>query len=347
MSVGSYVSGDVQTDQIHFIATLCLRRAGGWIQSSGIGSQMVRVGKSFYRLSLPKHYALGCMMYQYQAKDVSTCMKSRRVVFIGDSVTRQLYFQFAHIVDNSLPSGPPDDDHKHANYTYTSNTDIQLSFYWDPFLNTSHTQTLLHPVAHKHPSDTPALLVIGSGLWYLRYAESGGLPAWEATMESALGAISRSPYPLADRVVVLPIEDVVSSKLSRERAASMHASDIDAMNSDLLHRIQPAALRDPFSFLPMPTGRPAGIPVSLPLVFNQMLHPSQTEDGLHFSDLVVGMQAQVLLNLECNDVLPKKFPFDKTCCRSYPWPAPLHLLLLAGVILWGPLNWLLARRFSR
>ena len=166
-------------------------------------------------------------------------------------------------------------------------------------------------------------------------------------MESALGAISRSPYPLADRVVVLPIEDVVSSKLSRERAASMHASDIDAMNSDLLHRIQPAALRDPFSFLPMPTGRPAGMPVSLPLVFNQMLHTSQTEDGLHFSDLVVGMQAQVLLNLECNDVLPKKFPFDKTCCRSYPWPAPLHLLLLAGVILWGPLNWLLARRFSR
>ena len=43
ISVGSYVSDDIQTDQIHFIATLCLRRAGGWIQSSGIGSQMVRV----------------------------------------------------------------------------------------------------------------------------------------------------------------------------------------------------------------------------------------------------------------------------------------------------------------
>ncbi|TBU63674.1 O-acetyltransferase [Dichomitus squalens] len=288
----------------------------------------------------------GCMIYQYQAKDVSTCMKSRRVVFIGDSVTRQLYFQFAHIVDKSLPSGPPDDDHKHANYTYTSNTNVQLSFYWDPFLNTSHTQALLHPVAHTTPSDNPALLVIGSGLWYLRYAESGGLPAWEATMEATLSAISQAPHPLADRVVVLPIEDVVSSKLSRDRAASMHASDIDAMNSDLLHRIQPAPLRDPFSFLPIPTRRPTAMPVSLPLVFNGMLHPSQTEDGLHFSDLVVGMQAQVLLNLQCNDVLPKKFPFDKTCCRSYPRPAPLHLLLLTGVILWGPANWLLARRFS-
>nr|VWO94211.1 Probable O-acetyltransferase CAS1 (EC (Capsule synthesis protein 1) [Ganoderma boninense] len=288
----------------------------------------------------------GCMMYQYQAKDVSTCMKSRRVVFIGDSVTRQLYFQFAHIVDKSLPSGPPDDEHKHMDYTFTSNTDVQLFFHWDPFLNSSDTHALLHPLGRTSPSETPVLLVVGSGLWYLRYVQSGGLPAWEATMESILGAISQAHSPLADRVVVLPIEDVISSKLSADRAASMHASDIDAMNSDLLHRIQPAALRDPFSFLPIPIPRPIGMPVSLPLVFNQMLHPSQTQDGLHFSDPVVGMQAQVLLNLQCNDILPKKFPFDKTCCRSYPWPAPLHLLLLAGIVLWGPVNWLLARRFS-
>lgn len=289
----------------------------------------------------------GCMMYQYQAKDVSTCMKSRRVIFIGDSVTRQLYFQFAHVVDDSLPSGPPDDEHKHMDYTFTSDTDVQLSFHWDPFLNSSDTHALLHPLGRTSPSDTPALLVIGSGLWYLRYAQSGGLPAWEATMESILGAISQAHYPIANRVVVLPIEDVISSKLTPDRAASMHASDIDAMNSDLLHRIQPSALRDPFSFLPIPIPRPTGLPVSLPLVFNHMLHPSQTQDGLHFSDPVVGMQAQVLLNLQCNDALPKEFPFDKTCCRSYPWPAPLHLLLLAGILLWGPGNWLLARRFSK
>lgn len=298
------------------------------------------------------------MMYQYKPQDVATCMKSRRVVFVGDSVTRQLYFQFAHLVDKNLPSGPPDDEHKHMDYTYTSASDIQLVFHWDPFLNTSHTQSLLHPSARAPPSELPALLVMGSGLWYLRYADSGGLPAWEAKIESTLATLSHAAHPLADNVVILPIEDVVPAKLSRDRAASMHASDIDAMNSDLLHRIQPPALRDPFAFLPGPpasggrsgsgsSGRPpAGLPVSLPLVFNQMLHPSQTEDGLHFSDLVVSMQAQVLLNMRCNDVLPKSFPMDKTCCRAYPWPAPLHLLLLAGIILWGPANWLLARRFG-
>ena len=74
------------------------------------------------------------MMYQYKPQDVATCMKSRRVVFVGDSVTRQLYFQFAHLVDKNLPSGPPDDEHKHMDYTYTSASDIQLVFHWDPFL---------------------------------------------------------------------------------------------------------------------------------------------------------------------------------------------------------------------
>ncbi|KAI8980746.1 O-acetyltransferase [Trametes punicea] len=288
----------------------------------------------------------GCMMHQYQAQDVATCMASRRVVFVGDSVTRQLYFQFAHIVDPNAPTAPPDDDHKHADYVYRSSADTLLDFFWDPYLNSSHTQDLLHRSRYKSSSDYPALLVLGSGLWYLRYPESGGLSAWEARVEDTLATISEAPRPLADVVVMLPVEDVVSSKLSRERAASMHASDIDAMNSDLLHRIQPPASRDPFTFLPLPSRRPPGLPVALPLVFNQMLHPSQTEDGLHFSDQVVTMQAHVLLNLRCNDVLPKTFPLDKTCCRRYPSPSVLHLLMLAGVVLWAPANWLLARRFS-
>ena len=274
-------------------------------------------------------------------------MRSKRVVFAGDSVTRQLYFQFAHLVDKSLPSGPPDDDHKHQDYTFTSASDIQIIFIWDPFLNSSQTSTLLHPVPHSS-TPPPALLVLGSGLWYLRYPDSGGLPQWEAKIEATFHAIATAPALIADTVVVLPVEDIVSSKLSHDRAASLHASDIDAMNSDLLHRIQPRSRRDAFALLPpLLPHRLEGVPAALPLVFNAMLHPSQTADGLHFSDAVVRAQAQVLLNARCNDMLPKSFPMDKTCCRAYPWPAALHFVLLSAVILWGPISWLIARRFSK
>ncbi|TFY55228.1 hypothetical protein EVJ58_g8377, partial [Rhodofomes roseus] len=87
--------------------------------------------------------------------------------------------------------------------------------------------------------DRPALLVLGSGLWYLRYAESGGLPAWEAKIESTLSALNRVHAPPADTVVLLPVSDVVSTKLSRERAETMRGADIDAME------LGPAAPRAP------------------------------------------------------------------------------------------------------
>ncbi|KAH9937209.1 Cas1p-domain-containing protein [Fomitopsis serialis] len=271
----------------------------------------------------------GCMMHTYSPKDISTCMRNRRVVFIGDSVTRQLFFQLAHTLDASLPTTPPDDEHKHADYAYTAaSSAVHLSFIWDPYLNSSHAQSYINstPSGPNLPSladtsDRPALLVFGSGLWYLRYGESGGLPAWEARIESTLSALNRAHTQPADTVALLPVSDVVSAKLSRERAETMRAPPVSGTAG----------------------GRPH---VGLPLVFNSMLDASQTDDGLHFSNAVVGTQAQVLLNLACNDVMPKKFPMDKTCCRRYPWPSPLHSLILAVAILWGPACVLLARRVA-
>ncbi|EMD41970.1 hypothetical protein CERSUDRAFT_41933 [Gelatoporia subvermispora B] len=291
------------------------------------------------------------MLHTYQPKDAATCLRARRVVFVGDSVTRQLFFQFAHTVDPGLPTAPPDDEHRHADYNFTSSASgAHLAFRWDPYLNTSQTQSLISPSGvfgdAPESADRPALLVLGAGLWYLHYEDSGGLPAWEAKMEATLNALSRARTLPADTVAVLPIEDVVPSKLSRERAATMHASDIDAMNSDLNHRIRPPAARDPFAFFSAPAPHERPPPVALPLVFNQMLDPSQTEDGLHFGDALVRAQANILLNLRCNDVLPKVFPLDKTCCRSYPWPTPLHSVVLAAVIFWGPVCWMLSRRLN-
>lgn len=291
----------------------------------------------------------GCMLHVYQPKDAGTCLASRHAVFIGDSVTRKLFFQFSNIVDSSLPTAPPDDDLKHTDHLLVSKSGVRLSFYWDPFLNSSHLDDALFvrgPIQTPSgaPSvDRPALLVLGSGLWYLRYSStSGGLSAWEAKMESVLDSVSRGRHHLADETVILPIEDVVVEKLSHERASTMLASDRDAMNSDLYHRIHPSS-RDFLSFFSTQLKPPA----SLPIVFNEMLDSSQTEDGLHFSDAVVRMQANVLLNMRCNDELPKYFPLDKTCCRSYPWPSILQLIILAAVILWGPYSWFLSYRLGK
>ncbi|KAG6334043.1 hypothetical protein ID866_5046 [Astraeus odoratus] len=253
-----------------------------------------------------------------------------RVVFVGDSVTRTLYFQFIHLVDPRLPNAPTDDGQKHADYSFDTESSTTLDFIWDPFLNTSSTLALIDPQDRRagNLQQPPALLVLGSGLWYLRYADtSGGLPAWEAMVEAHIDAISTARVKIADRVVFLPVEDVVTSKLSPDRHNTMHSSDIDAMNSDLYHRIKPSYTDSLWQFVE-PS---AEMPVSLPLVFNKLLDDSLTEDGLHFSNSVVQVQANILLNLRCNNDLSVTPPMDKTCCRAYPWPSGMQLVILTVI----------------
>lgn len=297
------------------------------------------------------------MLYDYQPEDVSTCLGSRRVVFIGDTVTRLLYFQFAHTIDPSLPAAPSEGSSRHTDYTYMTAGGIELSFYWAPYLNTSTTLNQLRPSGppQRH-KDRPALLVMGSGLWYLQHeSTSGGLPAWESNIQTAIETAQQAHPPTADTVVVLPVEDIVPPKLPSQPASAIHGADVDAMNSDLAHRIRPASSSDPFAFFgrrpPPPPGSlsPMSPDTSMwfPSVFNTMLDITQTADGLHYSDAVVKMHAQILLNLRCNDALPKISPMDKTCCRSYPWPSLLHALVIAGFVLWWPILWFLAHRYSK
>ncbi|KAF8640543.1 hypothetical protein AX17_000205 [Amanita inopinata Kibby_2008] len=273
----------------------------------------------------------GCILHNYNAREGQQCFGTRQISFIGDSTTRKLFYQTAHILDSKLPTVPSNDNQKHTNIDLQTEYGTTLSFIWDPFLNSSHVHKL---VSYEGDAATrPALLVMGSGLWYMRYSNtSGGLQAWESNVERVLHSISEAKTKPADSIVILPVEQLVTAKLSPERAMTMRSSDIDAMNSDLLHRINPPA---PGLFHTIAPNSPV-LPVAFPLVFNQMLEVSMTEDGLHYADPLVKAQASILLNMRCNNYLPKTFPFDKTCCNQYPAPFLTHFIVLIVAILWGP-----------
>lgn len=280
------------------------------------------------------------MLHPYTEKEAFTCLQKKEIKFIGDSVTRKLFFQVGQALDSTLPRAPKNNTQKHADHFLQTQYGTNITFVWDPFLNSSQTEWALTGVriaAVVRGDDSPAMLVLGSGLWYLRYATtSGGLPAWESKMDSIFKTFTMESLP-ADEVVVLPIGQVVPSKLSAQRAETMQPADIDAMNSDLYHRIHPP-LEQPGHMLVNGFSKPRPLRgVSLPLVFNSMLDDSLTEDGLHYSDSVIKLQARILLNSHCNNVLPKVFPMNKTCCNPYPLPSILHAIVLAVVILTGPL----------
>lgn len=149
------------------------------------------------------------------------------------------------------------------------------------------------------------------------------------------------------------VQEPDESKLSPERAAFINNADIDAMNSDLVHRLAPESFNDR-ERLPEPDPYNPSAPVHgvnslvrimFPSVFNKMLDPSLTEDGLHYNEVVTAYQAQLLLNLRCNDALQKAYPLDKTCCSKYPRPPLIQALLLVAIIFYGPFVLVLRQRF--
>ncbi|KZT61315.1 Cas1p-domain-containing protein [Calocera cornea HHB12733] len=282
----------------------------------------------------------GCMMNTYTSKNVAPCLKNRRVLFLGDSTVRQLFFTFAHTVDPSLPATTPNDGGKHTDHTLVSGAQsMSLEFLWDPYLNSTGTREVLSVPARGQP---PALIVLGSGLWYLRNPGSGGLPAWEKMVDATFSLLSAAStraegggLPAADEIVFLPVEAPVHAKLNPERQRTIHPSDVQAMNSDLLHRVSSPSSWDwsPHAS-PAHGDHPLG-EVVIPTVFNEMLDPSQTEDGLHFSQQIMVTQIQVLLNHRCNKLLKQKFPWDRTCCRPYPWPGVVQGLVILCIAGWG------------
>ncbi len=281
------------------------------------------------------------MLHTYTPEDSGKCLRSRNIVFVGDSVTRKLFFQFANIIDPDLPFAPPNDNQKHSDHSLRTSEGMEISFFWDPFLNSSHTTDLLK-MSHDTRTKRPGLLVLGSGLWYLRYADiSGGVPAWQTNVAHRVSTIMQQPEWPADLTVMLPVERVFPTKLTPDRAATMHPSDIDAMNSDLYHRVYPAS---DLSANWIGGTSSTVMPIALPRVFNEMLDASQTEDGLHFNDGVVKAQANVLLNLRCNSALPKVYPLNKTCCNRYPRPSFAHAFVLSLAFVWGPYTWFRLRQ---
>lgn len=274
------------------------------------------------------------MLHEYSAKDIFTCLHSRRIILAGDSTVRQIYWTLAKKVDASGAKTLEASTEKHDDIRFQKNG-VELIFLWDPYMNST---SLYHELAaynrrrldiqnaNTTSSTPPSMIIIGGGLWFARYIEdipvafyqntinnvSQYLPASKSSprFSSPLRRLSMSPSG-QDLVVVLPVLIPIYESLTPDRAKSMTPGNLTPMNSYLKsvqaqHHASAAkddSINIMWTYLRMTEQQPATFET----------------DGLHLRERVASIITDLLLNFRCNSelVASDKHTSHRTCCTNY------------------------------
>ncbi|KAI8095158.1 10 TM acyl transferase domain found in Cas1p-domain-containing protein [Thamnidium elegans] len=260
----------------------------------------------------------GCLAKKYGTQDISHCIGHSKVIYIGDSIMREQYYSMAEFLGLTKPSRQQIHEDQ---TTYSKKHDVTFEMWWDPYLNTSKTIDLL-----KGKSKTkPSILIMGSGVWYMRRTGANYLSGWKEAIDRIFDGASQ--HTIADRILLSPVEIVQRDLLSKERINTLTHDKITIMNNYLKEREN--TLYNPVT------------PLVVPFVWNEIVISSknQTLDGLHFLEPVTRAQAQLALNYRCNEQLaPKTFPMDTTCCFTYPTPVWYQSTIFLFFLIFVPIG---------
>ncbi|KAI9814219.1 MAG: hypothetical protein M1827_003385 [Pycnora praestabilis] len=278
----------------------------------------------------------GCMMHEYNAKDISSCLNSKRIAFVGDSTTRQVYWAMAKKLDRVSAETEMLKADKHADLEFNRGG-IELTFIWDPFLNSSALQREL--IAHrddakvfqddrqatkarKDRKDAAALTLVGAGLWHARHLHHSPIKIYKDAVDSIISYTSRKSIDLTSNTKPLlflaPVQVPYYELLSPSRLITITPEKIEQMND---HLQQLSAFQ--------------GVHV----LWSYYLMTSQgksvyEESGLHVVESVAEEKADVLLNLKCNAEAARSdgYPYDRTCCSNYGAPGWIQWIWIIGTM---------------
>jgi N-acetylneuraminate 9-O-acetyltransferase len=269
-------------------------------------------------------------------------LNHKAVVFVGDSTIRRLFWAIARQINAPMAGDTEVAAEKHSDETFQYG-ETRLKFIWDPFLNaTSDPSWLGLDINLYSPWNvtSTAAVVFSSGLWYAKHLEDDYLEAYKTQVKSMTTALSEKSQPLAlppayrrqpHRIpMFLPVMQPDSRRMSADRANSLTADRLDPMNEFLREEAASGRIELFQSFAVM-----------------TRTHPWAFEaDGLHASDHLTSLQANMLLNFLCNSQpAMQDTPHDKTCCNIAPASrmgahllfATCLFLLLLGVSIKVPL----------
>ena len=290
-------------------------------------------------------------MHEYKENELAACLQFKRLVFIGDSTTRQIFWATAKKLDDDGARDGMGAAQKHADLEFRRNG-VVLEFIWDPYLNSSRLHEELE--AYRSTSHVPtendvkqresaALILVGGGLWFARHVHVNTLREFRDSIDSivpymnppteAASTVAERPFTRnhvsKNLLLVAPVQVPKYDFLSPSRSETITAEKIDAMNGYLQQLSEFQGADVVWSFYLMTRGQRA----------------AYEQSGLHVVDNVAGRKADILLNLRCNaeaanGIGGQGYPYDRTCCGNYrrlgwvQWTGLIGTLLILPLLLW-------------
>ena len=288
----------------------------------------------------------GCMMRTYAKKDLTACHLGK-VTFIGDSTVRKLFWATAEKLDPVATEHAMHKAREHGNITFARDG-IDLSFVWDPYLNTPALHNCLE-VYHSGESGASSIMVIGGGLWHAKYLGERYLqyygdaidrivpfmnPAWPDGKKEPYTQSFRTGPRNENLLILAPVHTPRYEALSPDRAATMARARVNPMNDYLRQLSKYQGAHVAWSWSSMVWQQPT--------VYQ--------EDGLHILSGVAEHQMDIVLNMRCNSQLSdvrSSYPMDNTCCIRYAppsWVQRVFLMFSLGIL---PLITVLAAKGKR
>ncbi|KAM8884455.1 N-acetylneuraminate (7)9-O-acetyltransferase [Synchiropus picturatus] len=254
----------------------------------------------------------GCMMHKYKSIEAKTCLANRRVVFLGDSRIRNLYYSFIKIINPEKA----EEGIKHKDITYEDkSSSVNVDFLWYPEANNSMKDRLA-PWSQKS-SATPAVIVLGAATWSIKLNKGSGETLQQ--YKNNLTTIAVTLESMAEETQVYwVLQDPVNEEVLRDDRKMITNRQLELYNEAALEVFNGSKRSSKSKIKILAASRLAALETI-----------SKSVDGLHHPKSTQNMGGMVLMNSECNKILK---PIDGSCCQEVP-PPNLLQKLTAGFFL--------------
>lgn len=264
------------------------------------------------------------MMHKYRAKDIHQCVGDRKIVFIGDSRMRQLFWAMAMKLDREQAESEIPWADRHSSMSFVGLENPMLDFIWDPYLNSTGLTTELTKVSSRNTTiegnSKASIIMIGGGLWFAKNLNDSSLQRFNESVEYITRTLKvedlNNREMMSVSPILLPQKDHDASLVMFAPVPKPLYASLDSAHANFLtpSRVQP--LREKL----LQAWHLHGFPVLWAFDMMTAMQPKAfQDDGLHVLDNVAGSMVDVMLNVKCNNFLKRStsYPADKSCCSEY------------------------------